>query len=577
MKKIFLLIMLIVSATVGAQDIGSKADNQNISPAPPRNGARGGAFLDKSGDSVLQALIKSEVPKFRQLAFYDPVTGDSLKYNLFIPRDYNPSRKYPLLLFMADASTTNKETTAPLTQGYGALVFTIDSDQARHPAFVLVPQFPDKVVVNDTFYVSPHVGSVVRLLGELTHRYSIDTDRLYTTGQSMGGMISFYLNIAHPDLFAASLFVGSQWDTSKMASFAGNKFFYIVAGGDEKAPKGKAALAMVLRQNEADFSQSEWSARLPQEVQEDSVRQMLARGNDINFITFTTGSVLPPNGGNEHMCSFDYAYKLQEVRQWLFRQKREHRSDSLLLLLKNHDDRSIMVNANRGDWHGTIANSLHAIQKAVDKGAAIATIYLTRDSLGQVIANAHPIAEPHHAIIADPHLHLTLTDLLSFAKGKILLQFANGSDFRNEILEAAEATGTQNIVILGNTDYEAGLMFIPQVKIDSPDAYTRLSNVLRNNPVAVELTFVADDYGLLERANDMLKQRTRVLVNTSADGLSGSHKDPQGIAHGTDSKSSAQQTWEPLLMRGATIIQTDQIKPLLNWLNKTNPQSPRQK
>lgn len=115
------------------------------------------------------------------------------------------------------------------------------------------------------------------------------------------------------------------------------------------------------------------------------------------------------------------------------------------------------------------------------------------------------------------------------------------------------------------------------MKIDSPDAFTRLSNVLRNNPVAVELTFVADDYGLLERANDMLKQRARILVNTSADGLSGSHKDPQGIANGTDSKSPAQQTWEPLLMRGATIIQTDQIKPLLNWLNKTNPQSPRQK
>lgn len=540
--------MLTASVAAMGQDIGGRG--------------RGGARMDKSGDTVLAQLIKNEVPKYQQLKYYDSVTGDTISYNLFVPKGYDPSRRYPLLLFMADASTTAKETTAPLTQGYGALEFVTDSDQARHPSFVLVPQFQDRVVVNDTFYVSPHVGSVVRLIGDLQRRYSIDPDRLYTTGQSMGGMISFYLNITYPDMFAASLFVGSQWDTSKMASLAARKFFYIVAGGDEKAPKGMAALAKVLDQNEADYATAEWSAKLPEQEQYQKVRELLSHGDDINFITFTTGSVLPETGGgNEHMASFDYAYKLQPVRDWLFGQRRSHRADSLLAVLRNPQDPSVLVNANRGDWHGTTANSLHAISKAVAKGAAIATIYLTRDSLGQVVADAHPISEAHHAEIVDQRLHLSLVDILSFTKGQLIVEFANAAPYRDEILAAAKATQSTSTVILGNVDSDPELMFIPRVNLDSPDALSRLATLLGQKPVAVELSFSSDDNGNLSKANSKAKRRTRILVNTSSDGHSGSHSD---VSKGGD----ASKAWGELINQGATILQSDQIKPLLAWLKK---------
>lgn len=541
MRKIVLMLMVLVSSMAAfAQDISGNGFH------------RGGARVDKSSDKVLQELIKTEVPKYRQLKYYDAVTGDTIDYNLFVPMDYNPSKKYPLLLFMADASTTNKEVTAPLTQGYGALEFVTDSDQAKHPSFVLVPQFQDKVVVNDTFYVSPHVGSVVRLLGDLQKQYSIDADRLYTTGQSMGGMISFYLNITYPDLFAASLFVGSQWDTSKMASFAGKKFFYIVAGGDEKAPKGMAALAKVLDQNDADYATAEWSAKLPDSEQEANVRNLLAKGDDINFITFTTGSVLPEGGGgNEHMASFDYAYKLSEVRDWLFRQTKEHRSDSILSILKDPNSMQVLVNADKGDWHGTVANSIHAIDKAVHKGAAIATIYLTKDSAGNTIADAHPIKEAHHKEIADPNLHLTLTDILSYAKGKILVEFANAAEYRNEILNVAKATGTEDIVILGNVDNDNSLMFIPKVNLNDSNALSRLKSLLNNKPVAVELAYGSNNANL-NKAVSMAKGKTRILINATSEGQS----------------ADANHTWDRLISLGATIIQSEQIKPLLKWLGE---------
>ena len=98
---------------------------------------------------------------------------------------------------------------------------------------------------------------------------------------------------------------------------------YIVGGGDEKASKGMADLAKVLRENNARMESASWSAKLPQDEQERRVMQMLQSGNPIHFISFTPGSVLAEEGkGMEHMKSFDYAYKLQTVRDWLFEQKK---------------------------------------------------------------------------------------------------------------------------------------------------------------------------------------------------------------------------------------------------------------
>ena len=139
----------------------------------------------------------------------------------------------------------------------------------------------------------------------------------------MGGMMSFYFNITYPDLFAASLFVSSQWDTSKMQDFGNKHFFYIVAGGDQKASGGMKDLAEVLKENDARVDSTSWSAKLPSEEQERLAEELIAKGGNINFIKWEAGSVLPESGkGMEHMASFDYGYKIAAVRDWLFMQSK---------------------------------------------------------------------------------------------------------------------------------------------------------------------------------------------------------------------------------------------------------------
>ena len=298
-----------------------KDGDKSFDDKKPRNG--NGMMVNKDTDSVYAALKNETFDKFEQFIYEDAETGKTMQYNLFVPDAYDGKQSYPLVLFMADASTVGKDVTTPLTQGYGALEFASKRDQQKHPSFVLVPQYTDWAVQDD-WSTTDEVEMTIRLLEKVCKEYNVDTNRLYTTGQSMGGMMSFYFNITHPDLFAASLFVSSQWDTKKMQDFGRKHFFYIVAGGDQKAYGGMQDLAKVLKANDARVDSASWSAKLPVEEQERLAEELIARGGNINFIKWETGSVLPETGrAMEHMASFDYGYKIAAVRDWLFKQSKE--------------------------------------------------------------------------------------------------------------------------------------------------------------------------------------------------------------------------------------------------------------
>ena len=296
------------------------AQKQKGEQRGPRQG--GGMQISKDSDSTFVALKNETLDKFKQFTFEDAETGKTMEYNLLVPDGYDDTQSYPLVLFMADASTVGREVTAPLTQGYGALVFASDRDQAAHPSFVLVPQYTEWAVQDD-WSTTDEVEMTIRLLQSVCKEYKVDTNRLYTTGQSMGGMMSFYFNITHPDLFAASLFVSSQWDTTKMKDFGKKHFFYIVAGGDQKASGGMRDLAEVLKEQNAKVDSASWSAKQPQAEQERLAEELIAKGGNINFIKWEAGSVLPETGrAMEHMASFDYGYKIAAVRDWLFKQSK---------------------------------------------------------------------------------------------------------------------------------------------------------------------------------------------------------------------------------------------------------------
>ena len=68
------------------------------------------------------------------------------------------------------------------------------------------------------------------------------------------------------------------------------------------------------------YSYGTWDAQNSAQEQNEATANLIAEGNNANFIRFETGTVLNGGNGMEHMASFNYAYKIEAVRDWLFEQ-----------------------------------------------------------------------------------------------------------------------------------------------------------------------------------------------------------------------------------------------------------------
>jgi predicted peptidase len=264
------------------------------------------------------------VDDFQQFVFTDPKTNEILRYNLFVPRNYDKNKSYPMVLFIHDASVVGTDTKRTLVQGVGGVIWAAPSEQAKHEAFVLAPQYHTGGVVNDNSEASEYLDITVNLVDAITHQYSIDRNRIYTTGQSMGCMLSIAMQIKYPDVFAASMLVAGQWDAKLMSALAHKNMWILVAEGDTKAFPGMNAATAAMEEAGGKVSRARWNARAGAAEMTTNVQKMIDEGANIKYTVFDKGTVWPEGqtGGMEHMQTWKVAYYVEGVRDWLFAQKK---------------------------------------------------------------------------------------------------------------------------------------------------------------------------------------------------------------------------------------------------------------
>jgi predicted peptidase len=270
-----------------------------------------------------QKSINLAVSAFRQFDFMDPHTGISLKYNLFVPNNYDANKSYPMVLFIHDAGVVSNDPRITLIQGLGAVIWATPSDQARHECFVLAPQY-STLIVNDHSEATRELDVTVELVKAIESQYSIDKQRVYATGQSMGCMASIEMLIRYPGLFAAALLVAGQWDPARMSVLTMEKMWIIVAEGDRKAFPGMNASMAALEAAGAKISRGTWNGRASPQEFADEVRKMIAEGMDIKYTVLAKGTVVPQgvpdDGHHNHVQSWSIAYAIEGLRNWLFTQ-----------------------------------------------------------------------------------------------------------------------------------------------------------------------------------------------------------------------------------------------------------------
>lgn len=323
MKK-NLLVSVLLCAALLAQAAPAFADEMRGGPeGRGRNGGPGGmggmGGAQAQNDAETQAVLDAASVKFSQYTYEDPDTGTTLEYSLYIPADYDESETYPMVMFIPDASGSGKSAADLVAQYYGAAVWASDEEQEKHPSFVLVPAFSE-TVVDDNWNTSDQIETAVKLIGSLEEEYSIDENRLYTTGQSMGCMTSLYLNSKYPDLFKASLYVSGQWDISVLDKLENQTFFYVTSAGDTKASGGQSEVMSMFDEDGVAYTYGEWNCK--DTDQEEKAEALIAEGLPANMIRFD--AEFEDESGSQqsltHMLSFNYAYKIAAVRDWLFEQ-----------------------------------------------------------------------------------------------------------------------------------------------------------------------------------------------------------------------------------------------------------------
>ena len=282
---------------------------------------------------VLDTIPEEEMDKvrnaFKQYKFTDNVNSNLvLDYNLFIPENYTNEKKYPLVIFMHDASLVgSNDIKCTLTRTIGGPIWATEREQKKHQCFVLAPKY-NEIIIDDNhgkFSKSEYIDVTVRLIQKLTEDYSIDKDRIYSTGQSMGAMTTLYLLANFQNLLAAGLVVDGQWKIDELQGLNNATFTYFAAGSNGKAYRGQIEVKDYLSSLNLSYGiLTDINAQDNIDVLNNITQEMYSKKYSYNFIKFKDGSVLPKDSkdAHEHMSSFKYGFRIDRVRDWLFEQKK---------------------------------------------------------------------------------------------------------------------------------------------------------------------------------------------------------------------------------------------------------------
>ncbi len=224
---------------------------------------------------------------------YTDSQGGKLLYRLLKPQDYDPQKKYPLVLFLHGAGERGDDNQAQLK--WGMQEFASPEVRSKYPAFVVAPQCPQGEQWVDTPWSAdahtmpkeptPALAKTLDLLQQLQKEFSIDADRVYVTGLSMGGFGAWDAIQRHPERFAAAA--------------------PVCGGGDPAFAKQLAAIPIWAFHGAADTVVKPHRSRV-------MVEAINAAGGNAKLTEY-------PNTGHN---SWSPTYANPEFYAWLFSQKK---------------------------------------------------------------------------------------------------------------------------------------------------------------------------------------------------------------------------------------------------------------
>jgi predicted peptidase len=144
---------------------------------------------------------------------------DSLfvEYRLFVPENYDSTVNYPFILVYGGVGDNTEPYFAHFDLAGTWISFADSVNQKNNPCFILVPALPQ----SGEWWWEPAVDIPVNaLFASLLKEYSIDQNRVYLTGFSLGGLQT-YIGLEYvTDLLAAAIPIcGNYGEADKVKIF----------------------------------------------------------------------------------------------------------------------------------------------------------------------------------------------------------------------------------------------------------------------------------------------------------------------------------------------------------------------
>jgi predicted esterase len=190
-------------------------------------------------DSIEDAVKFEEVNGFEGRLFEDPRFSYTMPYRIFVPEHYDPNKKYPFVLSLHGFGNRGDDNLKQITENAPhSNMYATAAVQQKDPCIILAPQainvgrtvffdptlpggegkplsYTVKTVDYDKIVETESYRMAMQLFYNTLEKYSIDSNRLYVTGHSMGGFSTFYFATRHHDLFAAAMPLAGAGDPSK--------------------------------------------------------------------------------------------------------------------------------------------------------------------------------------------------------------------------------------------------------------------------------------------------------------------------------------------------------------------------
>jgi predicted peptidase len=181
---------------------------------------------------------------YRKQTFTGSV-GLPLPYRILYPENYDPLKKYPVVLLLHGAGERGTDNEKQLR--WGGSLFLKPENRRTFPCFVVVPQCPqndywasvkfqrDKYPLELDFnykaYTITHpLRTVMELLENIKDNEGVDRRRVYIIGLSMGGMGTMEAVYRYPRVFAGAVAICGGGDAGAFTKEASRVPFWLFHG-----------------------------------------------------------------------------------------------------------------------------------------------------------------------------------------------------------------------------------------------------------------------------------------------------------------------------------------------------------